>query len=326
MSTESEEPIISATTKKTFCLSAQTLALSCLTVTVILLIVMTAWSYTRLIHTNLTLTDALMRLQNTVTTQQQQTDNQLLSQAKTLAQLTQTKQDSQAVWRTLEAQHLVTLANNNLRLTNDITLAMNMLKIAAEEIAPINDVTLEPLKQALALDIEKLKNVPVVNLSQTYARLLAMNARIDKLPLLIKEKNSTPLSQREDTASLTVWQKAWHSTLQALQHIVVIRHHEKGMLALITAQAQAFFFQNIHALLTQASWALLYQQSAVYYGSLQQIIIWLDTYFVIDSPETKAVLDDLTQLQQIDIHPITPELTSLRAFQDYFAANQKGEG
>ena len=324
MSNETEEQIKLEQPKKPSRISWNTVALLFSTLAIIILIFVFSLSYSQLITVNISLADQLTNLQNEMAVYQNQTDKRFLIQSKTISEAAQTQQDSKGAWQILEASHFVTLANNNLQLTNDITLAANMLRMADQEIQSINDANLEPVKQALAIDREKLKNASVVNVSQLYARLLTMNDRIDKLPLLAKQNTTENASVENSDATQPWWRRGWQATLKTLQHIVLIRHNKAGIMPLITAEERALFYQSIRALLIQTTWALLHQQSDVYYGSLQQIISWVEIYFAPDSPETKAVLSSLIELQQTDIHPVAPELTSVHAFQNYFAATQKG--
>ena len=319
MSNGTEEPIkpepLAQTEKKprTFW---NTMSLLFSTIGIIVLIFVVTLSFCRLMTVNRHLASELDALQNTVALNQKQTD-------ESLANLNKARQDSAAAWTIQEAGHFVTLANNTLTLTNDIALAFNLLNLANQEIQPINDAALEPIKRALAADIEKFKAVSLPDVSNLYERLTAANARIEKLPLLAKQ-NKIEEIQPIDESTDSWWKRSLHAVSQALRHLVLIRHHEAGIIPLITAQEQALFYQTIHALFTQAVWALLHQKSGIYFASLQQIVLSVQTYFDPNSPDTKAILIELNQLQQVDIHPSAPDITSVRAFQDYFAATQKG--
>jgi uroporphyrin-3 C-methyltransferase len=111
------------------------------------------------------------------------------------------------------------------------------------------------------------------------------------------------------------WKRGLQTSWQALQKIVVVRYHESGALPFMTPDQQLFLYQNVHAMISQSMWALLHGQTIIYQKSLQQTINWVKEYFLLDSPVTQAVLNELNELQKIDIHPATPEISgSLQAF------------
>jgi uroporphyrin-3 C-methyltransferase len=320
MSNDSEEKIKAdepAATKKSRRVPWNALGLLISTLVIIGSIFIVSISYCRLISVNMLLAEAFTRVENEMTLIQ----TQLKNQQNEFVQFRESRDNSDSYLKILEADHLITLANNNLQLTNDVQITIKMLELASQTIQNNNDARLNAVQQAIAADMEKLKNIVQPDVSDLYSKILAVNTQIDKLPL---KTNETKVEPSKENNVQSWWQRGLQATLKVLRNIVTVRHTPQGVLPLVTQAEQAFLYQNFHALLTQTSWALLHKKNIIYQASLQQIINWVDIYFVADAAATKSVLVDLQQLQQIDVNPATPELTSVRAFQDYFSVTKQG--
>lgn len=221
-------------------------------------------------------------------------------------------------WRVVEAEFLAKLANDKLQLENNIPQAIILLQSSDHEIADNKDARLLPVRKALADDIAALQAVPTLDISGVYLRLSALNEQISKLPLPNKpaQVEEKPLGV---DASLPWWKRGLQETWHELKQVVVVRYNKTGSMPLVMPEQQDFLYQNIHAAMEKAMWALLHQQSDVYHASLDQAMSWIKQYFIPDSPITQSVLTNLTQLQAINVHPSMPKTSeSLPAFTEYF--------
>jgi uroporphyrin-3 C-methyltransferase len=239
--------------------------------------------------------------------QQLQIDFKEMQQALNVA--TQTQQGNKNTLEVAQAHYYVTLANTQLQYADNITLAIALLKLADDNIHQLADPKFDETRKALAQDIANLQSVPLVDVTGLYMRLTALNNQIDRLPLpnklLNADTQATHLNVDQDQVW---WKKGLQTTWQALQKIVVVRYNQNETLPLVTPDQQQFLYQNLHARVAEAIWALLHQQSIIYQTSLQQTISWVKEYFVPDSPITQAVITELNQLQAIDIHPKKREI------------------
>ena len=159
--------------------------------------------------------------------------------------------------------------------------------------------------QAKALtQLSEMQNVPTVDVKEIYARLLALNERFEKLPLKAKER--PPLENPGESPheeKRVWWKRSLDASWQVIQQLVIVRYNQTNVPPLVTPEQQNFLYQNLQAMVAQATWALLHNQEEIYRMSLQQLTRWIQNYFVEDAPATQAVLNELEQLQQINIHP-----------------------
>jgi uroporphyrin-3 C-methyltransferase len=331
MSNEADGKIIAAQPKKLWRIPWGNIGILGAIFSVSVLVLVGSYGYFHLIAVNKQAAAAATTAQNQL--QQLQADfielqksasavEQLADDIKSLRQsvntLAQAKQSSQTQWLMEEARYFVKLANHNLQFAHNVQLAMTLLKLADREVSAIDkaDVQGSNLRRALAADIAHLHSTPQVDVAGLYMKLMALNGQLDKLPLLIKQANipesNTPVTPEQKQEW---WQRGLHSSWQVLKSMVIVRYNRNGLVPLMTPDQQVFLYQNLHALLAQATWALLHQQSIIYQTSLQQTVVWIKQYFLLESPMTQAVLSDLVQLEKIDVQQSVPSITdSLKAF------------
>ncbi len=336
MSTERKDEVKttqSGSAKKGLRISWVNIGILCSALAIIVLIVTGSYSYFHLITANMQLTtlatqskNQLQQLQSDVSAvqknaeEEQQINQQLVEDIKNLKQavhdFSQGKQDNQEKWLIMEAHYHVKLANDYLQFSRPILQAITLLKMAEQEMSGITNPRLAEIRKMVVADIANLQGTPQVDVASVYMKLMALDGQVEKMPLLTNQLNSQ--EQKPVVAAdqkQTAWQRALHAGWQALQSIVVVHYNANGSTPLMVPGQQVFLYQNLHAVLGQAIWALLHEQPVIYQSSLQQAVIWVNRYFVADAPMTRAVLNDLMQLQKIDIHPPVPTIANtLQAF------------
>jgi len=249
----------------------------------------------------------------------QDVHEQLTSQQQALNELHHAQQGNKEDWSVSEAQYLVKLANDNLQLGENIPLIISLLTAADQKLQEINDANLLPLRKALAADIAALQAVPQTDTAGIYLQLSALNDQVDKMPLpnLRPDQDKSMVEVTEDSPW---WKRGLQQTLAALRQIVIIRYNQSGKLPFISPDLHSYLYQNLHAMLEQALFAVLRKQPEIYRASLTQAQNWITQYFLQDSSVTQAELAALKQLQDINIKPQLPTLSaSLDAFRSYLS-------
>lgn len=251
----------------------------------------------------------------TQTTQQQRT---LTSVQATLQDLTQPQAKRARALN--EAEYLVNLANLNLDFEGNVSLVINLLKTADQQLAALNDPTLMRVRQALAYDITQLEAAPKLDLPGLILKINAISQQIPQLPVMpneLSKPTTTTTSPDTTTAELPAWRKAMSAVGQALTNVVVVRRLNQPIAPLLSPEQRIFSVLNIQLELGQAKWAALHQQPEIYKESLQQAINWTKQYFLQKDSITQSVLQQLTELQKINIKPVLPSIaSSLNAIQE----------
>ncbi|SRR5579883_417649 len=266
----------------------------------------------------------VQRLQNDLSSLQQ-TVQQLSGTVNDQTQMINTLRQAETgynrdEWRVVEAEFMTRIAGDKLQFENNVPQAIVLLQNADQLIRDINDARLTNVRVAIAKDIAKLQAISPVDVPGLYARLIAMDDQIEKLPLMNKPVPTAPTPE-VNTEHLPWWKKGLHQTWDVLRQIVIVRYNKKDELPLVLPEQQNYLYQNIHIEIQQAIWGLLHQEPAIYQASLNQAQKWIKEFFMMDAPATQAALKELSQLQGIDLKPALPDLSdSLQAFKEYITA------
>ncbi len=265
--------------------------------------------------------DAITLLKSSLTDVQQKQQQNSDDTKQLRAEWNVMQKNDVSKWHLAEAQYLVRLANDRLQFAHNVTLALVLLKRADQVLATDNTANILEIRKALAADMARISALPTINVTSLYLQLVSLNAALDQLPLptqpLKPENSSTPIV---NTANLPWWQAAWQHTLAALSKIVVVRYNQTTTLPLVMPDEKMFLYQNVHAQIENASWALLHRNHIVYQASLQRALTWIQQYFAPDAAETKRVLQQLQALLSVNILPPTVDITATQVLIDQAAS------
>jgi uroporphyrin-3 C-methyltransferase len=221
-----------------------------------------------------------------------------------------------------EAEYLVKLAGLDLDFEGNIPLAIHLLKTADQQLADLNDPTLNNVRQALLEDITSLEGAPTLDLSGLILKINAISQEVNQLPLIaqtIKPTAKTPATSTESVAQQAMWRRGLDSVGSAFKDMVIVRRIDRPVEPLLLPEQRTYLLLNIQLKLSQAQWAVLHQQPEIYRQNLQQARVWIQQYFVQNSSMTQNVIDGLNDLEKINVKPTLPDLTrSLKQIEDFF--------
>jgi uroporphyrin-3 C-methyltransferase len=228
-------------------------------------------------------------------------------------------------WYVAEAEYLVRLANDHLVYTKNTAMALSLLQSADQVLAKINDTSLLPLRQSITNDITRLQATPAVDVTQMYLNLSALDSAIDRLPLPaepMQAKETTKSAAVQISPELSWWRKGLLRTQEALKKIVVVSYNGSDALPLILPKERQYLYQNLHAQLQNAIWGALHGNWRVYQLSLANATEWVRHYFVLNSSETQAMLNQLQTLVALNVQPSNADMTAtLQLFNNYLMQN-----
>ncbi len=310
------------------------------TLATIIFICAFAYGYFQLSKVNIALADQLTLLQNKLITN----DNQIASLQQSTQTLQASLQKSAELsaeqeklvsewraaqkgdlekWQVAEAQYLVNLANDHLQFTHHLAMTTILLQRADQILQALQDPRLLPIRQSLAADLTRLQSAPVVNVTSLYVQLSGLNHELDQLPLPSHplKAEEKPVAEPVMSQTLPWWKAGWAYSWQALSKIIVIRKTETNALPLVMPDEKLFLFQNLHAQMENAMWAVLHRNSGVYQASLLRMQAWIQQYFDQESDVTKSMLQNMSELQKINLQPPAANLSAtLQLFDQYFKA------
>lgn len=302
----------------------------------LILVCALGFSVYRLVRINMHLAQRMTRVENNSNRLQLDMQNvnanlrsfrESLEKAQTLsAQQEALIQDWQAAqkgdlnkWHIAEAQYLVKLANETMQYMQNTNLSLNLLQAAAQILNRIEDANLLNVKKTLAVDIANLQAQPNTNLTDLYLKLHAIDQQFDQLPLPFSPLASTQTSQPKIDPNLSWWRSSWEHTWQALSKIIIVRYNNSSQLPLVLPDEKMFIYQNLHAQMENALWAILRHNTPIYAASMTRMINWVQKYFVQDAPLTQSTLNQLKTLSELTVQlPSIDFAKTLAAFDAYF--------
>lgn len=228
-------------------------------------------------------------------------------------QITALAQKTPSHWKEAEADYLVKMAARKLYLENDTITAAALLKDADSRIASINNPALQPLRQALAHDINAVSAIKVIDISGAIFTIDELINHIATLPLHQPQINEEKqINNTEVTDSVMDWkQNLAHTWRAILDDFVTIRHRENDITPLLSPQQEWYLSENIQNKLLQAQLALYSKNAANYYQAIAMAQKWIKEYYNVNDPSVQSTLANLEKLANIAIG--NPQITSLTA-------------
>ncbi len=225
-------------------------------------------------------------------------------------------------WLIAEADHLVKQAGRMLWLEKDIPTATLLVLAADKRIADLNDPSLNPLRQAIALDVQSLKAIEQVDTDGIVARLMTLQQQIETLPLM---ETILPPAQAEVkkavSADVTDWKENLKTSLdQFINQFVTYRVREGSATPLLSPD-QAFYLEaNLKAKLDQAINATFREDQLIYETALQQASEWISRFYDVKAASTQSVLVALTELSTLPVEITYPQaLKSQQLISDFLS-------
>lgn len=215
-------------------------------------------------------------------------------------------------WLVAEVEYLLRLAGQRLQLERDVQGAISMLTAADQVLLEIDNPSLNPVREQIAVDVLALRKVPSVDRSGAVLRLQALQDAIDDLPWQLRPHFEwVPAVQQAPNAAAEAWYwQLWHSVQDGIGQVVRIRRHD---LPLDTpmSQDQAYYLQQgMRLMLEQAQVALLRRDQQLYDHSLLRVSEWLDHYLASENDSTTAVRTGLQEVSGWQVAPKVPDISA----------------
>ena len=251
------------------------------------------------------------------------------SQQLALESLYQELSRNRDEWALAEIEQVLTIAAQQLQLSSNVRAALLALQLAESRLARSDRPQFIPVRKAVARDIERLRNVPSIDVTEVSLKLDGLIAAVDTLPLAFDERTaeaarSGKLAPRTDAQagflvrfSAEVWGE--------LKSLIRIRSVE-GPEAPLLAPPQAYFLrENLKLRLLNARLALAMRDEAGFREDLRVAQSWVNRYFDARAKPAAAFGAQLRQLGAASFTFELPTLAdSLEAVRSFKARRERG--
>ena len=248
-------------------------------------------------------------------------NNELNTLKETITAFLKKNQHTRRDWLVAETEYLIKLANHRLILANDVTTSIQALQAADSRLGEVGNPKYIPLRKALAIDIQKLKAIEIIDFVGISLTLNALQQQVETLPLLTPDPQT--IKQRDNEASkvsqVDGWQQLPSAIWQDVLKLFRIQNHNEAIKPLLLPEQRFFLIQNLKLQLEQARLALLNNHPVIYKDRIEQAQQWINKYFDIKHPLTKSTNESLSILSETKISLTLPDisesLTSLQLLQ-----------
>lgn len=229
-------------------------------------------------------------------------------------------------WKILEAQYLVGIANQKLRLEGDVVTAISQLEIADQALVDSASSSVFAVRQAIASDLQKLRNIEILDREGIYLRLDSLLAEMENIDLLNSMRTEFENRRNAESQPLQLGSDANNfldSSFEFLSSIFVWREWEETPEAMLAPGQDDLIKQSLRLMLEQAQLALLMRDNSLYQQAMAKSQDWFQRYAVTDSVQGQALRLELNQLHAIDIDPLLPALSQSLALINQLAASER---
>lgn len=212
-------------------------------------------------------------------------------------------------------EQLLVLANDRLLLQRDVKSALLALDHADARLAQLSDPQLFAVREALARERTALRAIPQPDLASAALTLSSLIERIPRLPLGSHAPAQFKSPGARESAAIdnspSGWSRLVETVKAALQSLFTIRREENARaLRVLPPEAEAVVYMVLTLKLEGARVALLTHNTVALREELRSANAWLGTEFKSDDPGVLAVRAELDRLQNLDLTPPLPDISS----------------
>jgi uroporphyrin-3 C-methyltransferase len=225
---------------------------------------------------------------------------------------------SSNAWMVAEAEYLMRVANHRLQLAGDVDSAIQALQAADGRLRDSGDPGWIEVREQLAAEIATLKGVARPDRVGLAARLSGLKEQIKDLKMLglgytpVKPEPGNSEPGDGERSVQTLLKDGW----EGFKSVMVIRHRDKPISAMLPPEQQFFIYQNLELQLEAARLALLKADPQLYRSSLELAANWIGEFFDAEAATTQAARQEIVALQAVDVRPRMPDISrSLTALQ-----------
>lgn len=239
-----------------------------------------------------------------------QVQSELGNLSASLGELRGRTEQSQRNWARIETLYLLRLADDQLKLAQDVPTAIAALESAKTRLDGARDNALDDVRAQLAVDLQALRNVPQPDLPQLYRQLTEAQQQSATLKIAGSVVNdTTPPPPEQMQAGLD---RAWALVKHSLAQLFSVRKTSADVADLITSDEQTLRRRHLQLLLLTARQAAQIRDANSYRDAIADAQRWLSSTFDMSDERVKACAEKLQTLSKQDIAPALPDISASR--------------
>lgn len=219
-----------------------------------------------------------------------------------------------------EVEQAVQIAEQQLQLASNVPAALAALQSADTRLGQLDQARFLPVRKLLARDIERLRALPLADVSSVALQLETMMGRIDALPLAFERPvpERVPVAlQSAPSASDGGWLQAPSRLLAELWHdfrdLIRIERMDAPAPVLLAPEQAAYLREHLRLRLLSARLALLQREGQLFAEDVRQSRQWLQQYFDLGARPVADTVAELDALASSRLSMTLPTLDDTQA-------------
>lgn len=216
---------------------------------------------------------------------------------------------SQLGWGLKETLHILHMAGHRLRIERDIAGAITALSIASSRLHELKDLRLLPVRESIASQIGKLKNVPEPD---WVGINLQLNTILTGIRQDIKDARPQPdtpqdlHSPEHNESRLPAWRKLVEPIKNSVGNSITITRGAQKSRPFTRHQKKQHTYELLHTRLLGAKYALANRDDESYHLELKAALAWLETTDSLTG--MRDLIDELDELNHVNLEPELPDI------------------
>lgn len=216
-------------------------------------------------------------------------------------------------WLIADAEFLLGAASQRLYLTGDAKTTLAAMEAADERLRESADPAIFKVREALAAEIHLLKDFTPPDLVGLSSRILALEAKVRDLPLLLPHAGK-PVAKSEEKGepqplpSTTEQPTVINDALRELRGLVTVRHTDKPVGTVLSPEEAALLKEILLLKLETARMALVRGDETLYRDSVASSRAWLAEHFSVDQASVKELDGALKAMAEQGLKVVYPQI------------------
>lgn len=225
-----------------------------------------------------------------------------------------------------EVEQLMIIANQQLQLAGNVKPALLALQTADTRLQQLDAPQAMQLRKVLAQDIQRLQDLPYIDVIGMSLKLETLSESVDTLPLVSDRLPNDKSLQTPDWES-NPWRKLVKEIWQDMKSMIRVERIDRPEPPLLAPDQTFFLRENIKLHLLTARIALLQHDEATYRTDLKAAEDWLKGHFDLRETSTRNALHLLDELSNshivVDMPDISDGLSQLSKYKLSLEHNDK---
>lgn len=245
--------------------------------------------------------------------------------------------------RTLaEVEQALNIAEQHLQLAGNVPAALTALQAADNRLAGMDQARYLPLRKQIASDIERLRTLPLADVTSMALQLETLIGRISSLPLAFErtipteksrsaavahqakpvkgaaKKNAKPQPEPVQSAasvppSPSVVARFFSDMWDDFRELVRIERLDSTDQSLLAPNQAIYLRENLRLRLLSARLALLQRDGRLFSEDIHQAITWLNRHFDTKAKPVADLIADLHKIETAQLSMALPTLSEANA-------------